>query len=287
MFLYKKIIQFYMNSRKILNLIRRKEVPLQTLYKSKLFKKRNKKSISFNENKLFMSSRNSLCYKSRIQEFNKIEGFIKNFETYFFTHAERDEYMNNKWSNFDIYKIYNGSCFQQMKADIFRYCFIFDNGGYWLDVKSNLYFNPKEIVDKKTDCSLLISPHELEPGEINQNFKKLTPYTKNRRLTNWFIGGKKESKFIKYLINNIVNESKEYENIFFNNPKDAILNLTGPKQLTKSYLTYNNKASVFLIDELEVDIEHESKYGRKFNIFDNVFINHYSKQKNKIILKRN
>tara|TARA_A100001011_G_C14013417_1_gene716424 strand:- start:291 stop:815 length:525 start_codon:yes stop_codon:yes gene_type:complete len=174
-----------------------------------------------------------------------------------------------------------------MKADIFRYCFIFDNGGYWLDVKSNLYFNPKEIVDKKTDCSLLISPHELEPGEINQNFKKLTPYTKNRRLTNWFIGGKKESKFIKYLINNIVNESKEYENIFFNNPKDAILNLTGPKQLTKSYLTYNNKASVFLIDELEVDIEHESKYGRKFNIFDNVLINHYSEQKNKIILKPN
>ncbi len=287
MFLYKKLIQFYINSRKILNLIRHNEIPLHSLYRSKLFEKRNKKNISLNEKKLFMSSNNSLCYQSRIQEFNKINGFITDFETYFFNHAERDDYMKNKWSNSDIYKIYKGSCFQQMKADIFRYCFIFDNGGYWLDVKSNLYFNPKEIEDKKSDCSLLISPHELEPGEINQNLKKLTLYTKNRRLTNWFIAGKKESEFIKYLINNIVNESKEYENIFFNSPKDAILNLTGPKQLTKSYLAFNNKESVFLIDELEVNIEHESKYGRKFNIFDNVFTNHYSEQKNKIILKLN
>ena len=285
MFLYKKIIRFYINTRKILNLIRNKEIPLQSVYKSKLFNNRNKKDISFNENKLFMSSNNSLCYKSRIEEFNKINCFIKDYETYFFNHSERDEYMKNKWSNFDIYKIYIGSCFQQMKADIFRYCFIFDNGGYWLDVKSNLYFNPKEMVHKKTDCTLLISPHELQPSEINEKVEKLTLNTKNRRLTNWFIGGKKESQFIEYLINNIVNESKEYENIFFKDPKDAILNLTGPKQLTRSYLSYNNKESVFLIDEIEVDIEHESKYGRKFNIFDNVLIKHYSVQKNKIILK--
>ena len=285
MFLYNKFFQFYVNNKKVLNLIKNKEIPLQSIYKSKLFKNMDKKNISFDDKKLFMSSNNSLCYKSRIEEFNKINYFIKDYENYFFNHAERDKYMKEKWSNFDIYKIYISSCFQQMKADIFRYCFILDNGGYWLDVKSNIYFDPKKIADKNADCTLLISPHNLESIEINNGVEKFTSNTKYRRLTNWFIGGKKDSDFIKCLISNIVSESREYENVLFEDPKDAILNLTGPKQLTRSYLNYNNKKSVFLIDELEVDIEHESKYGRKLNIFDNVFIKHYSEQKNKVILK--
>ena len=43
------------------------------------------KNISFDDKKLFMSSNNSLCYKSRIEEFNKINYFIKDYENYFLT----------------------------------------------------------------------------------------------------------------------------------------------------------------------------------------------------------
>ena len=192
--------------------------------------------------------------------------------------------MKKYWIDKEIYKIYSKAKFQQMKADIFRYCFLFDNGGYWLDIKSSIFFNISEFEVTKPEALLLLSPHNLEEKEIS---KELLPYTKslnNRRLTNWFIGAKKDSLFINNLIENIVKESIDYKNKKFLEPKEAILNLTGPKQLTRTFLSYEKKENITVVDENQLNIHHESKFGRRFYLFENVFFEHYSKSRNKIIL---
>ena len=79
------------------------------------------------------------------------------------------------------------------------------------------------------------------------------------------------------MIENIVKESIDYKNKKFLEPKEAILNLTGPKQLTRTFLSYEKKENITVVDENQLNIHHESKFGRRFYLFENVFFEHYSK----------
>lgn len=45
----------------------------------------------------------------------------------------RDRYMARFWGNHPVFEIYQRSVFGQMKADIFRYCIIWERGGYYFD----------------------------------------------------------------------------------------------------------------------------------------------------------
>ena len=217
---------------------------LQKAFMILRFLKDNKNKVEVNNN-FILSSKSKFLMSSRINEFNSMKNYLSSYNLIFFNHNKRDQYMKKYWIDKEIYKIYSKAKFQQMKADIFRYCFLFDNGGYWLDIKSSIFFNISEFEVTKPEALLLLSPHNLEEKEIS---KELLPYTKslnNRRLTNWFIGAKKDSLFINNLIENIVKESIDYKNKKFLEPKEAILNLTGPKQLTRTFLSYEKKRKYY------------------------------------------
>tara|TARA_B100000886_G_scaffold340558_1_gene311267 strand:- start:17433 stop:18287 length:855 start_codon:yes stop_codon:yes gene_type:complete len=277
-----KALQLFTNLKHYLYLVKINELPSKSIYDSEIFKgKKNKVEIN---NNFILSSKSKFLMSSRINEFNSMKNYLSSYNLIFFNHNKRDQYMKKYWIDKEIYKIYSKSKFQQMKADIFRYCFLFDNGGYWLDIKSSIFFNISEFEVTKPEALLLLSPHNLEEKEIS---KELLPYTEslnNRRLTNWFIGAKKDSPFINNLIENIIKESINYKNKKFLEPKEAILNLTGPKQLTRTFLSYEKKENITVVDENQLNIHHESKFGRRFYLFENVFFEHYSKSRNKIIL---
>lgn len=277
-----KALQLFTNLKHYLYLVKINELPSKSIYDSEIFKD-NKNKVEINNN-FILSSKSKYLMSSRINEFNSMKDYLSSYNLIFFNHNKRDQYMKKYWIDKEIYKIYSKAKFQQMKADIFRYCFLFDNGGYWLDIKSSIFFNISEFEVTKPEALLLLSPHNLEEKEIS---KELLPYTKslnNRRLTNWFIGAKKDSLFINNLIENIVKESIDYKNKKFLEPKEAILNLTGPKQLTRTFLSYEKKENITVVDENQLNIHHESKFGRRFYLFENVFFEHYSKSRNKIIL---
>ena len=277
-----KALQLFTNLKHYLYLVKINELPSKSIYDSEIFKD-NKNKVEINNN-FILSSKTKYLMSSRINEFNSMKDYLSSYNLIFFNHNKRDQYMKKYWIDKEIYKIYSKAKFQQMKADIFRYCFLFDNGGYWLDIKSSIFFNISEFEVTKPEALLLLSPHNLEEKEIS---KELLPYTKslnNRRLTNWFIGAKKDSLFINNLIENIVKESIDYKNKKFLEPKEAILNLTGPKQLTRTFLSYEKKENITVVDENQLNIHHESKFGRRFYLFEIVFFEHYSKSRNKIIL---
>ena len=62
---------------------------------------------------------------------------------------------------------------------------------------------------------------------------------KYRYLTNWFIGGKNQNSFLLKLIDNICKKSDYYSGKTFKNPKDSILEFTGPVCLTDTYIDYS------------------------------------------------
>ena len=290
--LFNNFSQLYENFKNIIHLFRIKVYPLKSIYKSNLNFKRNN-DIKDGLSNLVMSSNNRFIAKKRISDLNKINDSLNNFSCYFYSHKKRDEYMSSKWVNSEILEIYNKSIFQQMKADIFRYCFLYDNGGYWLDIKSNLFFNPNNYFPNECSTQLLISTNliteNIFTNKLTENIftnksKVLNNYTNNRMLTNWFIGARKNSPFLLKLLKNIIKDYPKHFGVQYPIPKRAILEFTGPIQLTKTYFEYDKKFEVVLLDEFDHEIEHEAKYGRKLNLLDDIFYTHYSKVSNSKII---
>ena len=85
-------------------------------------------------NNIYQTWENSLFGKSHYKEIMKFRSINNNFNFYLYDKKKRDDYMNNKWSHHKILQIYNKAKFGQMKADIFRYCILYERGGYYFDI---------------------------------------------------------------------------------------------------------------------------------------------------------
>ena len=71
------------------------------------------------------------------REIKKFRNSNKDYSFLTYTHEERDEYMKKFWGDHEIYEIYSNSVFQPSKADIWRYCILYEKGGYYFDIKSS------------------------------------------------------------------------------------------------------------------------------------------------------
>ena len=60
---------------------------------------------------------------NNIKEFRDLN---KDHSFLIFTDRDRDNYMKTYWGNHEIYKIYRDSIFQPSKADIWRYCILYE-----------------------------------------------------------------------------------------------------------------------------------------------------------------
>ena len=208
----------------------------------------------------------------------------------YLTHSERDQYMNNSWKNHKILDVYNNSIFHQSKADIFRYTFLYEFGGFWLDFKSSLNFNPQKLISGNHNTVLLLGPKLIEKDKQIQVDDEILVKLKYRYLTNWFIGGKNENAFLLKLIDNICEKSDYYSGKTFKNPKETILEFTGPTCLTNTFIEYSLKnpmemESINVVDEEKTDVRFTTDFSRTFSILDNVTKFPYANLKNKKILK--
>lgn len=64
---------------------------------------------------------------------------------FFYDDASMDAYMLRYWSHRKIFQIFHSARFGASKADIWRYCVLYHLGGIYVDVDSELGFDPKSI----------------------------------------------------------------------------------------------------------------------------------------------
>lgn len=293
-FIKNKIKIFIRNLKHFQKLKKTNEIPKKSIYECNVkINKFNFEKNYFvnNQQLLLLSSKYNKVTLSRLQEFNRMFEHLQGFDIYFFNHKDRNKYMRKYWYHHKIYNLYKSATFHQMKSDIFRYCFIYDNGGYWLDFKSTVYFNLSTLMQEEHQNLLTYAP----TAKIKEKYQflkdaSLLNATKGNFLNNWFFGATKNSNFFNYVIENISRDFIEYKKIVFAIPKNKILELTGPNKLTKlfyKYITEDNHRlnEFFIISELDNEFQYISDFGRDFNLFDNVFFKHYSNVKNKKIIR--
>lgn len=278
------------NIKHFIKLLRIKEIPKINLSNLNNLSHSSKEPQSkLKNNNLILSSKSKKVHRTRFSEFKEMFRILDDMNIIYFTHSERNKYMNNSWKNHKILDIYNNSIFEQSKADIFRYTFLYEYGGFWLDFKSSINFNPQKLISNNQNTALLLSTRLIEKDKQTGIDDKILVKLQYRYLTNWFIGSQNENLFLLNLIDNICKKSEYYSGKTFKNPKESILEFTGPVCLTDTYIDYSVKNSsatdsINLVDEKNTDINFMTNFSRPFSILDNVTKFPYANLKNKKIL---
>lgn len=161
--------------------------------------------------------------------FNSILSFLEfnpSYEYKYFDDKESREFIKKNFNENYLYYydiIYPGA----FKADFFRYCYLYINGGFYFDNKSILLCSLDDIIEENDELILCQDNHKL--GLYNA-IMMCAP--KNQLFFN--------------LINKIIYKIKNFVKIFqpytqFNNYKklDNILSLTGPNLLYEEFNILN------------------------------------------------
>lgn len=154
----------------------------------------------------------------------------------FFDQHDRDRFMEERWGGHPIFSIYNRSRFGQMKADIFRYCVIYQFGGYYLDFNKGIRgsftaMHPPEaegLVSYEKNASLILPPKNV--AETLQN-----PFN---YVMQWAFGFKPGHHFLNQLINEICQMEPFFRHRIFSHPKNALLTLTATGMFTRTFRQY-------------------------------------------------
>jgi len=290
--------------KKFLNLFPKQKLFLKTIYlnnikyldrivffKENFFKIRiNKKIHSSKINNKFniplivhQSWNNDIFPNSIGKEILKFRKINPDVEFNLYNNTYVNNFMKKFYSNHKIYKIFKNAKYWQIKADIFRYCILYENGGFWFDIKSSLNKQLSKVLYKKTN--LLISfENNKNHLSYKKNIKNKLKYPDNW-ICNWGIASSKKNKLIKKLIDNICSNYKSYKNKIFENPKIAILEFTGPRMLTKTIIQEITKNKIdIVLQQAGIDFHGYGIYVNKGAELLNYKKKHYSTDRNRKII---
>ena len=166
--------------------------------------------------------------------YNSILSFIEfnpSFEYKFFDDKESRDFVKNNFNELILYYydiLYPGA----FKADFFRYCYLYINGGFYFDNKSILLCSLEDILNENDELILCQDNHK-------------------EGLYNAVMMAAPNNQLFFNLINKIIYKIQNFNQIYqpkknFNNYKklNNILSLTGPNLLKEEFnilnLDYNN-----------------------------------------------
>ncbi len=165
---------------------------------------------------------------------------------------ERDEYMRKR-DDYDLTNLYFASNFRTMQSDIFRYAYIYDHGGYYLDVSMNvsrrlsslhLAQSTGLISFEKTNS--LFSPPSKAFGQLKEPGKLVCV---------WAFAFAPKHEVMRLTIDYIKERSPDFMKRVFASPKAAIISLTGPVALTNGLWSYFEQTSDDSITQWSSDYE--------------------------------
>lgn len=132
------------------------------------------------------------------------------FKYYFFDDQMCDKFMKQEFP--DLYQLYSSLPLPVMKADLWRYCVIYKNGGIYADMDTVLKIDPRMFLKN----SLLVGVPENKV-----------------HLCQWVFAAPAGSPIIKSVIDSIVERCDKVENMKTFNSEHFVHELTGPKVFTE------------------------------------------------------
>jgi len=240
------------------------------------------KTIKKIPNNLYQTWENNLFGKTHYKEMIKFRSINKDLNFYLFDRNKRDDYMKKNWGDHKISENYDKSKFGQIKADIFRYCILYEYGGYYFDISKGCKVSITSLHNHDTEALISYEPIEcvIPPDRII--FNKLK-YPLNNFLQ-WGFGFKKNHPILLSMIDNITQDYKNYKNISFEKPKSAILAFSGTGQFTKVVREYILKKGVENIEQANIYFNGNGIFSMRGSRVRHLLVKEYADVRNQPII---
>lgn len=200
---------------------------------------------------VFQTAETALVHPRHGRSIENFRALNKDLHFLLFSRDQRDAYMAEKWGDHPISEIYRRAKFGQMQADIFRYCIVFDKGGYWVD------FN------KGFDCSItsLHSPNsegvissETVPSFIfpraaaAKHLKDPVTF-----IVQWAFGFSKAHPILQMVIDRLVDIEPFFRDRKFDSPKNALLTMSATGLFTSVVRDFSEINGLRKVEQLGTD----------------------------------
>lgn len=216
------------------------------------------------------------------QSIHKFRSLNKDLSFVFFDRADRDAYMQEQWSNHPIYDIYQRALFGQMQADIFRYCIVYERGGYYFDYNKGCAVPLISLHEPDAEGLITAEPTQVLVFPEIAAAKKLQYPTHS--FGQWAFAFRAGHPILLNAINRLVEIEPFLRDQYFHVPKDGVLILSATGLFTsvvRNYLAYNNAES---LTQAGINFHGHAIFrlrGSKIALKDS---SHYSKQRNQPII---
>ena len=188
--------------------------------------------------------------KTHAKSIMKFRQINKNLSFKIYSDEDIKKYMKSYWGRNKIYNVFKSSLIGPLKTDIFRYCILYDQGGYYFDISracnvplTKLHNSKSKFILTYEDTECYIPPSSKRVFDLKRPFN---------HILQWGLAFEKNNNFLKILIKEITKAYPLYKNKKFHNPKLAILNLTGPGMYTKVMRNYLSKNNIRNFKELDI-----------------------------------
>jgi len=220
--------------------------------------------------------------KSHFSEIKDFRSLNQDVSWILFDETAMNDYMKSNWGGHAIYNIFSASNFGPMKADIFRYCIIFDRGGYYFDVSKSCKiplrsmhgkFDQAFISFEKNVCITLPDKEAANKLDFPLNL-----------VIQWGFGFTAKHPLLLGVIESICENAFLFRNVRFQSPKDAILAFTGPGMFTESVRNFAKQNDLSLVAQCDTDFMGSGVYALNGSYVRNIGRKHYTEFDNQIIL---
>ena len=205
------------------------EMPFQILESRMALEKGREQKIPKN---VYQTFKFNSFGKTHFEEISKFRELNRDFDFIFFDEGAQNTWIENNWFGTKILSIYKNLKFGPARADIFRYCILYTQGGYYFDISKGCRVPLTSLHDEECECLISFEQKDVFISPDRQIFNILK--YPEKYILQWGFGFSSGHPFLKKTIDNIELDYHLYKGRKFENPKTAILMFTGPGQFTKS-----------------------------------------------------
>lgn len=200
-----------------------------------------------------------------------------------FNNKEMTRWMQENYCGTKILDAFSSCRFGVMKSDIFRYCYIYKNGGISLDLTKGLSKElNKFFCDRKSSLVLTQERQEVS-GQLRIQDWFLQNNLEPNLLVSWCFGAKAHHPAILSIIEHVENRYETMPKTKYGNVKEAIWYATGPIVFNEALIAFfsDNGLEGVMITEKDFGEGKWPKFKSSSSL--NVFRKHYTENENAYI----
>jgi mannosyltransferase OCH1-like enzyme len=208
-------------------------------------------------NQVFQTWKSDFLDEEHYENLKNFQELNADYQFIFYNDKDMHEYMDSAWGHHPISSIFRRTKVGAAKADIWRYCILFDLGGIYLDIDASFRQPLSQIIGEDNSEIIAFEANQISMNrsryrkQIDQDllpFKDFVQMVEDLKqcsfplqehvVLQWALFFKPRHPILARVIEDITQNAPAFEGKVIHNMHKTICNLTGPIAYSKAVWQY-------------------------------------------------